>query len=540
MKHSVFLLLLLSACSPESGEQAPGNPTYNPEAQLYVEGSMIDIRKVQVGEMVYPQNDEFTFSAQNASVLGTGRLYATSLREYRGVERVRADYPTTLQIAMIMGTDPGAEWTAEKTRFQIGSFHYQFYSLLYDTPGKWVEIPSGGAAATLVFGKKFFVNGVPDPPGIIIARTMELRKRNISNPSIMILDDGSYFAGSSGPNPKGNTYFRSTDKGRTWERLSNPDYMNFCKCFTRPSDRHTLYEVGVSTAKRGNIVIRKSEDRGRSWSALTTLFKGDYHGAPTPYVEYEKRIWHAMGTSPETGKMGIAVLSIAQDADPMRKENWTLTNVLEGGPNSWFAGSGVTHDTQRSFNQWQEGCIVPDPEGRLTIVTRIDESSWSDVAALIRVVDEHTITFDPATDFIDMPGGGKKFTIHYDGQSRKYWTLVNPCYDEDRRQVHSGWYRNRINPLFLRSRLVLCSSPDLRKWTVEKEVISSNNSFFHGFQYVDWVFDGDDIIAVSRTAFPETRGLPNRQHDANFLTFHRIPNFRNAGFETIRICCDQL
>lgn len=87
---------------------------------------------------------------------------------------------------------------------------------------------------------------------------------------------------------------------------------------------------------------------------------------------------------------------------------------------------------------------------------------------------------------------------------------------------------------------MLCSSPDLRKWTVEKEVISSNNSFFHGFQYVDWVFDGDDIIAVSRTAFPETRGLPNRQHDANFLTFHRIPNFRNAGFETIRICCDQL
>lgn len=133
-----------------------------------------------------------------------------------------------------------------------------------------------------------------------------------------------------------------------------------------------------------------------------------------------------MGTSPETGKMGIAVLSIAQDADPMRKENWTLTNVLEGGPNSWFAGSGVTHDTQRSFNQWQEGCIVPDPEGRLTIVTRIDESSWSDVAALIRVVDEHTITFDPATDFIDMPGGGKKFTIHYDGKAENIGRLSIP------------------------------------------------------------------------------------------------------------------
>lgn len=84
------------------------------------------------------------------------------------------------------------------------------------------------------------------------------------------------------------------------------------------------------------------------------------------------------------------------------------------------------------------------------------------------------------------------------------------------------------------------SSTDLRRWTVEKEAISSNNCFFHGFQYVDWVFDGDDIIAVSRTAFPETRGLPARQHDANFLTFHRISNFRNAGFETEHIGYDQL
>lgn len=57
---------------------------------------------------------------------------------------------------------------------------------------------------------------------------------------------------------------------------------------------------------------------------------------------------------------------------------------------------------------------------------------------------------------------------------------------------------------------------------------------------MDWVFDGDDIIAVSRTAFPETRGLPARQHDANFLTFHRISNFRNAGFETEHIGYDQL
>ena len=139
-----------------------------------------------------------------------------------------------------------------------------------------------------------------------------------------------------------------------------------------------------------------------------------------------------------------------------------------------------------------------------------------------------------------MPGGGKKFTVRYDTVSGKYWTLANPCYDEDRVRTHTGWYNTRIYPIFLRSRLVLCSSADLRNWTVVKEVISSNNCFFHGFQYTDWEFDGNDIIAVSRTAFPESRGLPIRQHDANMLTFHRITDFRSAGFTTENITYDQL
>ena len=43
-----------------------------------------------------------------------------------------------------------------------------------------------------------------------------------------------------------------------------------------------------------------------------------------------------------------------------------------------------------------------------------------------------------------------------------------------------------------------------------------------GFQYVDFLFDGDDIIFLCRTA---DCGAANF-HDANFSTFHRIRNFR--------------
>ena len=43
-----------------------------------------------------------------------------------------------------------------------------------------------------------------------------------------------------------------------------------------------------------------------------------------------------------------------------------------------------------------------------------------------------------------------------------------------------------------------------------------------GFQYVSLAFDGDDLIFLSRTAFNRAQNF----HDNNYLTFHRIPAFR--------------
>ena len=49
----------------------------------------------------------------------------------------------------------------------------------------------------------------------------------------------------------------------------------------------------------------------------------------------------------------------------------------------------------------------------------------------------------------------------------------------------------------------------------------------HGFQYVDWRFDGKDIIAECRTAYNDGIGGARTNHDANFMTFHRFSNFRD-------------
>ena len=136
---------------------------------------------------------------------------------------------------------------------------------------------------------------------------------------------------------------------------------------------------------------------------------------------------------------------------------------------------------------------------------------------------------------IEMPGGGKKFTIRYDPISDRYWALVNPADPESMKLRHGGIYANGLHAGITRNTLTLISSKDLREWHEERVIITSDNPFFDGFQYVDWQFDGEDIVAVIRLAMEESRGLPNRQHDANFFVFNRILNFRTGNGFTYQI-----
>ena len=74
----------------------------------------------------------------------------------------------------------------------------------------------------------------------------------------------------------------------------------------------------------------------------------------------------------------------------------------------------------------------------------------------------------------------------------------------------------------------LCSSTNLRDWKEDCRVLSYKAGSVVvkkgsrvGFQYADWQFDGNDIIAVIRTSWD---GLD--YHDSNYILFRRIKNFR--------------
>jgi hypothetical protein len=203
------------------------------------------------------------------------------------------------------------------------------------------------------------------------------------------------------------------------------------------------------------------------------------------------------------------MMSAPVQSDLLRASNWTFSNYISRDP-AWLRGK---------FNAWLEGNAVVTPEGNVVNILRVDYNPEGGIAAIARVSDDgRKITFDPERDIIEFPGGATKFTIRRDSRTQLYWTLSNFT-PEFHRDAPASSTRNT---------LALVSSKDLRKWTVRSVVLYHPDDKYHAFQYVDWQIEGDDIIFASRTAYDDGLGGAHRFHDANFLTFHRIRNFRNS------------
>jgi hypothetical protein len=195
--------------------------------------------------------------------------------------------------------------------------------------------------------------------------------------------------------------------------------------------------------------------------------------------------------------------------------NWLFSNFPGKDP-QWLDGD---------FGGWLEGNVVITPEEKLINMLRVDTSKLPERAALMEVsADGRNVSFNPDVGFIDMPGGAKKFTIRRDPLDGAYWTLATIAAETNR----EGGAALSLRPAAIRNTLVLMRSRDLRTWDVRATLLHHPEVAHHGFQYVDWRIDGEDLVAVCRTAFDDATGGAHNYHDANFLTFHRIKNFRQA------------
>ncbi len=391
-----------------------------------------------------------------------------------------------------------------------------------------VPVPSGGWAGFILVAPRIRGEAMPRPPpdfskapGVVIDYSPAESTDYIGSPAIAILPDGRYVAAHDffGPGRlHGRTrIFRSADRGRTWRRIADVPHQSFSNLFVH---RGCLYLLGVG-GRHGQVVLRRSRDGGRTWTvprdARTGLLseRGGYHTAPTPVVEFRGRLWRALEDTRGPGrgwpaKFLALMISAPAGADLLDAASWRWSRAVR--PNlSWLDGE---------FGGWLEGNAVVAPGGGIVDILRVHCYVGGKAACIHIGAEGRKAEFDPKTDFVDFPGGAVKFTIRFDPATRAYWALTNPVNEAVRAGRSAAAVRNT---------LALIRSKDLRHWTVRRIVLFHPDPEKHAFQYVDWQFDGDDIIAVARTAYDDGRGGANNYHNANFLTFHRIRNFRRAG-----------
>jgi iduronate 2-sulfatase len=359
---------------------------------------------------------------------------------------------------------------------------------------------------------------IPRPPGTVIHHSPAASGRYIGSPSICILPDGSYLASHDLFGPKSKEYIRATgrlyhsaDRGLTWQHRTDFDGFFWQGLFTH---RNAVFALG-NDKHHGNVVIRRSADNGLTWTPPAIIAEGQFHGAPVPVIEHAGRLWRAMEDAHTSNKWGeryrARMMSAPTDADLLDPKSWTLSNPI-ARQTEWLDGG---------FRAWLEGNAVVDPTGNLVNILRVDHPHLPEIAAIVHLSkDGETASFDPQKDLIKLPGGSKKFTIRKDPSGPGYWTLASIIPE---RYAHCG------EPASIRNTLALLYSENLIDWHIRCILLHHPDTVKHGFQYVDWQFEGYDIIAACRTAWEDDQDGARNSHDANFLTFHRWKNFRKLN-----------
>lgn len=363
---------------------------------------------------------------------------------------------------------------------------------------------------------------IAELPGVVINHSPASKGKYLGSPSICILPNGRYVASHDYFGPKTKEFetaitdiFVSDDKGASWQKSATLRGQFWSTLFHHNG---AIYIFGTCR-HHGNIVIRKSTDGGESWSnpydaGNGLIVEGEYHTAPTPVLVHNGRLYKAFEyATHKVRKWGrrysAMVLSAPVNADLLDARSWRCSNILYSDP-SWLGGE---------FRGWLEGNVVYDhKQKRLLNILRVGTIKGVGVEQCARVEvssNGKQISFDTATGFVPFPGGAKKFTIRYDERTAKYWTLVNNT-DPEKLVIKNDKTRNTLS---------LYSSTDLLEWTKERTIIDHPDIYYHGVQYVDWQFDGEDIVAVVRTAWEDEEGNAHNQHDSNYILFHRVARF---------------
>jgi hypothetical protein len=343
--------------------------------------------------------------------------------------------------------------------------------------------------------------------------------RSPASPSLLRLPSGNLLASHDvywGKADQNLTLvFLSKDDGKNWSFQSQIYPSFWTKLFYH---RDAVYAFGMN-GEYGDMNIFMSSDNGMTWSVPALMCKGGNrdtggpHKAPMPVVEFNGRLWTAFefGSWSLQSYHDAGFASISVDDDLMVSENWTISKFLRYS-DKW---DGVCEGHARGY---LEGNIVITPDGRIVDFLRyqIEKCDPNCGRAIVLAIDhDHPEKAPLYEKIVRFHGNFSKFAINYDPRTGYYYSLVSRV--------------TQSMVLTQRNCLTLTRSKTLDDWEIVRDILNFEDNGWSedltkvGFQYVDWIFNGDDIIFLSRTAI---NGAYN-YHNANYLTFHRIEHFRD-------------
>lgn len=334
----------------------------------------------------------------------------------------------------------------------------------------------------------------------------------ISSPTLVRLPSGRLLAGmdlfKNNAAQDLTLLFRSDDDGKTWRYLCDV----FPAFWPRPFVHRGVLYLLAAACEYGDLMIGCSYDEGETWSAPVRLIPGCGRQdmgpmrGPMPVIPHNGRLY----TSIEYGAWKYqthanGLLSIDADADLMDPANWQYTPFLKYDPSWEGAPVGPCPGCI-------EGNAVVGPDGVIRDYLRIDHPNGVPSygkAVVLKGDDEDPEAPLVLDRIVDMPvGSNTKFAMMFDEVSEKYIALGN-----ERSEEIPG-----------RTVMSMVVSEDFYHWRVAKRILDYRHADpgHVAFQYPDFIIEGDDMLILSRTAF----GRSFNYHDANYITFHRLNDFR--------------
>ncbi len=302
--------------------------------------------------------------------------------------------------------------------------------------------------------------------------------------------------------------FESVDDGENWTYQGKVDGMWWATIFEHQGalyliGRHTI--GGVYVGKEPHYIgVTRSTDGGKTWTPINAeqggiVYDGGLgvHCAPTPVLKHNGRIYRVFETNQGGRNLREFLISADETSDLTNPASWTASD--------YFTGYGFPN----------EGNAVIGPDGGVWILARFTNNH-----AYLMKYDKQLNKVVPfrepmQTSLIDFPSTASKFTVRLDKETGKYIALVSTQMDP--------------NCAYQRNYATLAVSDDLEHWEV-KQILLRDREIYnailsvaqHAFQYIDWIFDGEDILFVVRESAEDAKNW----HDSNYLTLYRIENYR--------------